>query len=569
MRSRSAAPSAAAWEINAHWVRVDDGYAATYSVVGFPAEVGAAWLNPLLSYPGRVTVAVHTRPVPAQVAAPMLARQRARLESTRRIDAVRGRLTDPLVEAAATDVSGLAEQVARGASKLHEAGIYLTVHGRTLDELQETAAGVRSAAASMLLDLQPATFRHHLGYTTTLPLGVDAVGMRRVFDTRSLAAAFPIGSGDLPAPPPGTIPTAEGVLYGVNTTTSGVVMWNRWEQDNHNQVVLARSGAGKSYLVKLEILRNLYQGVEVAVIDPEDEYAALAEHVGGAVIRLGGPGVRLNPLDLPVHHTPTTLRDHQLAVHTVVQVMLGGVPAAERAVLDRAIAGAYTGAGISHDPATWVRPAPLLTDVAAGVAADRDPAARPLAARLQPWVVGAYKDLFDGPTSTVPAGHLVVWSLRHLPDELRTVATMLALHHIWGRIDQPAGDTRRLVVVDEAWLIMRDGEGARFLARMAKAARKRRAGLTVITQDAADVLNSELGLAVVGNAATQVLMRQSTQAIDAVTEAFALTDGEARLLLCAPRGEGLLVAGRSRVPFRALASPAEHRLAVTGIGADQ
>lgn len=569
MKRGMAAPSAAAWEINADWVRVSDGYAATYCVVGFPAEVGAAWLNPLLSYPGRVTVAVHTRPVPAQVAAPMLARQRARLESTRRIDAVRGRLTDPLVDAAATDVSGLAEQVARGASKLHEAGFYITVHGRTLDELQETAAGVRSAAASMLLDLQPATFRHHLGYTSTLPLGVDGLGMRRVFDTGSLAAAFPIGSGDLPAPPPGTVTTGDGVLYGVNTSTSGVVMWNRWEQDNHNQVVLARSGAGKSYLVKLEILRNLYRGVEVAVIDPEDEYAALADHVGGAVIRLGAPGVRLNPFDLPTHRTATTLRDHQLTVHTVVQVMLGDLDATQRAALDRAIAGAYTAAGISHDPATWDRPAPLLKDLAAALGTDKDPAARQVTARLQPWVSGAYNTLFDGPTSTMPAGHLVVWSLRHLTDELRTVATMLALQHIWGRIDQPDPDIRRLVVVDEAWLIMRDGAGARFLARMAKAARKRRAGLTVVTQDAADVLNSDLGLAVVGNAATQVLMRQSTQAIDAVTEAFALTDGEARLLLSAPRGEGLLVAGRARVPFRSLASPSEHRLAVTGIGADQ
>jgi type IV secretory pathway VirB4 component len=558
-------PTAAALEINPHWVRVNDGYTATYSIVGYPAEVGAAWLNPLLSYPGRITVAMHTRPVPAPAAAPMLARQRARLESTRRIDAVHGRLTDPLVEAAATDVSDLAEQVARGASKLHEAGFYITVHGRTLDELHHTAAGVRSAAASMLLDLQPATFRHHHGYTSTLPLGVDSLGMRRVFDTRSLAAAFPIGSGDLPAPPPGTTPTADGILYGVNTTTTGVLMWNRWEQDNHNQVVLARSGAGKSYLIKLEILRNLYQGVDVAVIDPEDEYAALAEHVGGATIRLGAPGVRLNPFDLPSHRTPTALRDHQLAVHTVVQVMLGGIPAAERAALDRAIAGAYAAAGISHDPATWDRPAPLLKNLTEALCADRDPAARQLVARLQPWVAGAYKDLFDGPTSTTPAGHLVVWSLRHLPDELRTIATMLALNHIWGRIDQPTTGTRRLVVVDEAWLIMRDTEGARFLARMAKAARKRRAGLTVITQDAADVLNSELGLTVVSNAATQILMRQSTQAIDAVKDAFALTDGEARLLLSAQRGEGLLVAGRNRVPFRSLASPTEHRLAVTGL----
>ena len=564
-------PAPAVLQVTPTHVRVGDGYAATYAVCGYPAEVGPAWLAPLLSYPGRVTVAVHTEPVPAPIAAPMLTRQRARLESTRRIDAERGKLSDPSVEAAATDAAGLAERVARGASKLHYGAVYVTVHGRTLDELHATAAGVRSAAASMLLDLQPATFRHHLGYTTTLPLGVDALGMRRIFDTESLATAFPFASGDLAAPAPGQYASTEAVLYGVNTTSHGVVLWNRWAQDNHNSVVLARSGAGKSYFVKLEVLRSLYQGVEVAVIDPEDEYTPLAGHVGGTVIQLGAPDVRLNPLDLPVHTHPTAFRDHQLTLHTIIKVMVGAVPPpAERQALDRAITATYTAAGITHDPATWGRPAPLLRDLAAALSADADPAAQQMAARLAPWVSGSFKDLFDGPTSTRPEGHLVVWSLRHLPDELRTIGTLLTLNHIWGRIDLPTARLRRrLVVVDEAWLLMRDGEGARFLSHMAKAARKRNAGLTVVTQDAADMLGSDLGLAVVSNAATQVLMRQSPQAIDAVVDAFGLTGGEARLLLSAGRGEGLLVAGRSRVPFRSQASGSEHRLAVTGIGDEQ
>src|SRR6266545_7653997 len=535
-------PAPAVLEVTPTHVRVGDGYAATYAVCGYPAEVGPAWLVPLLSYPGRVTVAVHTAPVPAQVAAPMLTKQRARLESTRRIDAERGKLGDPMVEAAATDAADLAERVARGASKLQDCGIYVTVHGRSLDELHDTAAGVRSAAASMLLDLQPATFRHHLGYLTTLPLGVDALGMRRIFDTESLAAAFPFASGDLAAQAPGQYASAEAVLYGVNTTSQGVVMWNRWAQDNHNSVVLARSGAGKSYFIKVEILRSLYQGVVVDTVDPEDEYPALAEHVGGTVIRLGAPGVRINPFDLGVDAGATTLRDRQLAVHTIIAVMLGGagrvaaVSDLEKVALDRAITATYTSAGITHDPATWTRPAPLLRDLAATLIADPDPAAQQMAARLAPWLTGSFKDLFDGPTTSRPEGHLVVWSLRHLPDELRTIGTLLALDAIWRRIDTPAEGTRRrrrLVVVDEAWLLMRDGHGARFLSNMAKQARKRGAGLTVVTQ------------------------------------AFGLTGGEARLLLSVPRGEGLLIAGRSRVPFRSLASGAEHRLAVTGIGSEQ
>jgi hypothetical protein len=431
--------------------------------------------------------------------------------------------------------------------------------------------------------------------------------MKRTLDTDALAAAFPLASHDLPAPAPGDPPQSGGVLYGVNTEGPGIVWWDRWRLDNHNSVVLARSGAGKSYLVKLDVLRSLYQGVHVAVIDPEDEYTALAAHVGGTVVQLGQPGVRLNPLDLPTGDTrPDTLTRRGLFLHTLVTVMVGTALAPEeRAALDRAILACYRTAGITTDPATWTQPAPLLSDLAAALGADGNPAAGTLAARLAPWVQGSFADLFAGPTTTRPAGHLVVWSLRHLSDELRTVGTLLALDAVWRDIDRPhapphhpttsdagqyrptaahhdggRGPTRRpqdpqgapvprrLVVVDEAWLLMRDGEGARFLFRMAKAARKRNAGLTVVTQDAADVLGSELGVAVVANAATQVLMRQSTQSIDAVQVAFGLTAGEARLLLSAERGQALLVAGSTRVGFRVVASSEEDRLCANRLGFD-
>ncbi|RZU76038.1 uncharacterized protein DUF87 [Micromonospora kangleipakensis] len=561
------APAPAALQVTPGHVRVGDGYAATFAVCGYPADVGPAWLEPLLSYPARVTVAVHVDPVPPVLAAPMLRKQRARLESSRRLDADKGRLGDPVVDAAAGDAADLADRVARGAAKLFRVGVYVTVHARTVEQLADVSAGVRAAAAAVLLDLQPTTFRHHLGYATTLPLGADAVGMRRVMDTDALAAAFPFASADLAAPPPGRLPEVGGVLYGVNTDSAGVLMWDRWAQDNHNMVVLARSGAGKSYFVKCDLLRQLYQGVHAAVIDPEDEYVALAGHVGGAVVRLGEHGVRVNPLDLPADDRPDTLTRRGLALHSVIAVMLGtgtgtALNAAEKAALDRAIIDTYRRAGITSDPATWQRPAPLLPDLAATLT-DGDEIARGVAARLAPWTHGSHSQMFTGPTTVDPRSHLTVWSLRHLPDELRTVGTMLALDAIWRDVDNRAATRRRLVVVDEAWLLMRDGEGARFLARMAKAARKRAAGLTVVTQDAADLLATELGVAVVSNAATQVLLRQSSQAIDAVVDAFGLTAGEARLLVSAGRGEGLLVAGGTRVPFRAVASAREHGLAVT------
>jgi hypothetical protein len=589
----------AALEVAPRHVHVGHHYTATFVVTGYPAEVGPAWLEPLLSFPGRLDVTLHIEPVPAPVAAASLRRQRARFESTRRLDADKGRLADPTIEAAAEDAADLAARLARGAAKLFRTGIYLTIHARSLDELAEASAQARAAAASVLLDVQPATWRHHHGWTTTLPLGVDQIGMKRTLDTDALAAAFPLASHDLPAPLPGDPPQSGGVLYGVNTEGPGIVWWDRWRLDNPNSVVLARSGAGKSYLVKLEVLRSLYQGVHVAVIDPEDEYTALATHVGGTVVQLGQPGVRLNPLDLPTGDTrPDTLTRRGLFLHTLVTVMVGTTLAPEeRAALDRAIVACYRTAGITTDPGTWTQPAPLLRDLAAALGGDQDPAAGTLAARLAPWVQGSFADLFAGPTTTAPAGHLVVWSLRHLSDELRTVGTLLALDAIWRGIDRPSPPPHRpatghatrhrpttrahnggrgpicppqarLVVVDEAWLLMRDGEGAKFLFRMAKAARKRHAGLTVVTQDAADVLGSELGVAVVANAATQVLMRQSTQSIDAVQVAFGLTAGEARLLLSAERGQALLVAGSTRVGFRVVASAEEDRLCQGLLGFD-
>lgn len=555
-------------EVTPQYLRVGDGYTATMIVTGYPAEVGPAWLEPLLSWPGRLDVTLHIDPLPTPIAAARLKRQRARLESTRRTYAGRGQLDDPTTDAAAADAADLADRVARGVANLFRVGIYCTVHARTLAELTDACHQVRAAAASTLLDLQPATWRHLHGWTTTLPLGVDSLQTRRTMDTQALAAAFPLASPDLPAPLPGDPPTQGGVLYGVNPDSNGIIWWDRYTQDNYNSVVLARSGAGKSYFVKLETLRQLYQGIHVAIIDPEDEYRRLANTVGGTTISLGSPGVTINPLDLPAGDPrPDVLTRRALFLHTLIAVMTGEPPTpGERIALDRAILRTYRSAGITADPATHHRPAPLLRDLHITLTADNDPGARSLAARLTPWVSGSYGELFAGPTTHRPDGHLIVWSLRHVPDQVRSVATLMALDAIWGPIDGAGCDSptrRRMVVIDEAWLLMRDGEGAKFLYRLAKAGRKRNTGVTVISQDAMDLLSTDLGQAVVANAATQVLLRQAPQAIDVIATTFGLTAGERSILLTASRGHGLLLAGTQRAAFLAVASDTEHRLAIT------
>ncbi len=538
-------------EVRADGLSLGASLARSFAVVGYPREVGLGWLEPLLTHPDRLDVALHVEPTPRAVAADRLRRQLARLESGRRLDQSRGRIGDPEVETAAADAADLAARLARGEEKLFRVGLYLTVYADDRDSLEAASSRVRGLCQSLLLDAQPLTFRALQGWITTLPLGVDLIRLRRSFDTSALAASFPFASGELGRD--------SGVLYGVASKGSGLVLWDRFGLDNHNAVILARSGAGKSYLAKLELLRSLYTGVEVSVIDPEDKYARLAGGVGGTYVHLGAPGVRLNPLDLGPG--PDALIRQALFIHTLVAVLLGGSPdPAARAALDRTIVAAYRAVGITADPRTHARPAPVLADLARVLGEDNDPAARTLAARLAPFVTGTHRALFDGPTTTRPEGHLVVFSLRDLPDEIKAVGTLLTLDAVWRRVSNPADRRRRLVVVDEAWLLMREPEGARFLFRMAKSARKHWCGLTVVTQDSGDLLGSDLGQAVVANATTQILLRQAPQTVDALTEAFHLSDGERAFLLSARQGEGLLAAGSDRVAFQTVASPTEHRL---------
>jgi type IV secretory pathway VirB4 component len=543
-------------EVGPRALRVGEGWCRSFAIVGYPREVGPGWLEPLTAHPSRLDIALHVEPVPAEIAANRLRRQLARLESGRRADAAKGRLADPEVEVAAADARELAAGLARGEQKLFRVGLYLTVHARSVAALDAECAAVRAVCASMLLDAQPSTWRTLQGWTTTLPVGVDALGQRRSFDTDALAASFPFASAGLSG--------ERGVLYGTATNGSGLVLWDRFAQDNHNSVILARSGAGKSYLAKLEALRSLYAGIEISVVDPEDEYRRLAETVGGAYVHLGAPGVRVNPFDLAPGPDPLIRR--ALFIHTLVAVLLGEKPdPASDAALDRGIVGAYESVGITADPRSHVRPAPLLRDLNSALDAEGDPAARILALRLAPFVTGTHRGLFDGPTTTHPSGHLVVFSLRDLPSELKAAGTLLTLDSIWRRVSDPSNRKRRLVIVDEAWLLMSEPSGADFLFRMAKSARKHWAGLTVVTQDAADLLGSPLGQAVVANAATQILLRQAPQTIDALAEAFALSAGERAYLLSAQRGQGLLAAGVDRVAFSALASPTEDEMCRTGI----
>ena len=544
----------AALELAHDRVRIGERWSASFAVTGYPREVSRGWLAPLLHAARDADVALQIEAVPPPVAADRLRKQRARLESTRRLEAERGRLPDPTVAAAADDAEELASRLARGESKLFRSGLYLSVSASSPTELDERIERLRAICNSLLLHVVPASFRPLEGWLSTLPLGLDRLRLRRAFDTEALAASFPFAAADPQA-------DADGILYGLAPSGAPVLL-DRFARENYNSVLLARSGAGKSYLAKLEALRLLFEGVQVFVIDPEDEYRRLCHGVGGVYLPLAGDdAVALNPLELPAGGGRQALAERALFLAELVELLLGQLASEELPALERAIRACYAGAGISDDPSTHARPAPLLTDLVRALTADGD-VGRNVAARLEPYAIGAHSSLFARASSAQSDGQLVCFSLRGLPERLKAPALLLCLDAIWRSLEGPL--RKRCVLVDEAWLLMREPAGAAFLHRLAKSARKRWCGLTTVTQDAGDLLASELGQSVIANAATQVLLRQAPQAIDRIGEAFHLSAGERRYLLSCPTGSGLLLLahdkGEERVPIKVVASPAEHRL---------
>ena len=550
-RPRAGLPGTRDVLVDERSVRVDDVWWSTIAVTAYPREVSVGWLDAVAGALSGGVVSVHVEPMPQAAAADRLRRQMARLESSRRLDASRGRLADPEVEAAAADARELAERVARGEARLFRVGVSVSARAASADDVAEALGRVRTQLAAMLAEAAPATFRALQGWVTTLPLGIDGLGITRTFDTPALAAAFPFaaaGSG-----------STDGVWWGT-TPGGGLLFWDRFAQPNYNAVILARSGAGKSYLAKLQALRSLYAGVEVAVLDPEGEYARMAAAVGGSFVDLGRGEVALNPLTLAGESDAFARR--LLFLHGLIEVLIGGLDATEHAALDDALVAAYSAVGITGEPRTWQRPAPTLRDVADQLAADDAPGPS-LARRLSPWTTGAASKWLCGRGGgELLDGRFVVVGLAGVEATARPGVMAVVLDALWRRVTS-GEHRRRELVVDEAWQLLGEAAGAEFCQRLARTARKHWCGLTVVSQDAADVLSSDASRAVVTNAATQVLLAQAPQGVEALAQSFSLSAGERSYLLSAQPGEGVLSGGGERIAFRAQASPVEHALVTT------
>ena len=546
-------------EVDFDTIKIGDRWFRTLFVAGYPRFVSANWLEPLISFNHTLDIAMYVYPTKSEEVLENLKRKVGEMEATIQSDMKRGRVIEPSVEVALEDALALQQELAKGAQRFFQFGLYVTIPANNLEDLNKATRGVESTLASLLIITKRAILQTEEGFKTTLPMGQDRIVITRNMDTTSLATTFPFTTSELTA--------NEGILYGINEHNDSLVIFDRFTLENANSVVFGKSGSGKSYMIKLEIMRSLMFDTEVIVIDPESEYEAMSHAMGGEYIRFHfGSSTKINPFDLALF-TQTSkdeeseLNQKILSLHGFFRVVMGKLTPTEDALLDRALILTYKQKGITPDPATQTKEPPLMEDLYKALIGMEDPLARGLADRIEKFVKGSLVGIFDQQTNVEIRNQLTVFSIRDLEEELRPIAMYLILDFIWTKVRRDP--KRRVLIVDEAWYMMKYPDSGNFLNSMAKRARKYYLGLTTITQDVEDFLSVDLGKAIIQNSSIQILMKQSSAAIERVAKVFYLSEGEQHLLLSSDIGEGLFFAGPAHAAIRVISSPEEHALATT------
>jgi type IV secretory pathway VirB4 component len=543
-------------EIDYDYIKIGDLLFRTLFVAGYPRFVGANWLSPLINFDHTLNISFYYYPVESKGVLDDLRRKIAEMEATIESDLEAGRVVDPGVRIALEDAQALQDQLTAGVERFFQFSFYITIPAYSIEELNSITKQVESTLGSLLVVSKHATLQQEQAFQSVLPNFTDKLLVTRNMDTTSLATTFPFVSSELT--------DNNGVMYGINEHNGSLVIFDRFSLENANSVVFAKSGAGKSYLVKLESLRQLMFGTEMIVIDPENEYLSLASAIGGEYIKFKAEEpVRINPFDLSgiFHEGENELGLKILALHSLFRIIMGNLTPTEDAILDKALVAAYKLKGITPDPATQTREPPVMGDLYNVLLNLADPEAKGMAARLEKFVRGSLSGLFDQQSNIEIKNTFTVFSIRDMEDELRPIAMFIILDFIWTRIKRD--QKKRILVVDEAWYMMKYPDSASFMYSIAKRARKYNLGLTTITQDVEDFLSGDYGKAIVTNSSLQFLLKQSTAAIDKVTEVFYLSEGERNLLLSAEIGEGLFFAGPNHVAIRVQASPDEHAIIIS------
>lgn len=543
-------------DVDFNHLKVGNTYIRTLFVSGYPRYVSANWLAPLINFEHSLDVSMFVYPVEGREVLDELRRKIGEMAAEIETDIQRGHIASVDTEIKLADAKALQQELAKGAERFFQFGLYITISASNLDELDSVTKKVQSTLGSLLIISKSATLQMENGLKSTLPLGQDRLVITRNMDTTSLATTFPFTSSELTA--------NEGIMYGINEHNDSLIVFDRFTMENANVVIFGKSGSGKSFFEKLEILRSLMFETEVIVIDPEEEYKRMCETLGGTYINLSlNTSTKLNPFDLSTvfEEGENELGLKILSLHGLLKVMLTDINPSEEAVLDRALIATYKARGITPDPATQRNEPPLLEDLYKTLIGMEEDVARGIADRLEKYVKGSLRSFFDQQSNVDLKNPFTVFSLKEVEDETRPIIMYMILDYIWTKVKRDL--KRRLVVVDEAWYLMKNEDSATFLYSIAKRARKYYLGLTTITQDVEDFLNTDYGKAIVTNSSIQCLFKQSTAAISGLAETFFLSEGEKHLLLAADVGEGLFFAGQNHVAMRVVASSEEHKLITT------
>ncbi|MBI2315441.1 ATP-binding protein [Candidatus Daviesbacteria bacterium] len=543
-------------EVDFNYLRVDGRLFRTYFVSSYPRFVQPNWLEPLISFDHSLLVSMFVYPSQSQGVLDELKRKIAEMEATIQTDLERGRPLDPAVAVALEDARGLQDQLVRGVERFFQLSLYISVPASSIEELNNTSKLIESTLASLSITAKQTTLQMEDGFKSTLPQGTDLLNLTHNMDTTSLATTFPFASSELTA--------NEGIMYGINEHNDSLILFDRFSLENANSCIFAKSGSGKSYLVKLEALRSLMFGTEIIAIDPEQEYLMLAQAVGGEYINFSSSSpVKINPFDMAgiVNPEENELGRKILSLTSFLRIVLGNLNAQEGAVLDRALKLTYQLKGITDDPKTQTKTPPLMEDLYKVLIGMEEGAAMELSARLERFIKGSLTGIFSAQSNIDLSNSFTVFSVRDLPDQLRPLAIHMILDYVWTKIRSKL--KKRILIVDEAWYLMRNRDSADFLVDIAKRARKYYLGLTTVTQDVEDFLGSERGKEIISNSSIQVLLKQAPASIDLLAHVFNLSEGEQRLLLSEGIGEGIFFAGNTHVAIRVVASAKEHKLITT------
>ncbi len=545
-------------EIESGHYRLGTRYARAYYVYGYPRQLYTGWLSSIINMDEEVDVSMFIYPVASRVVLENLRKKVSQLEAGLQIDAEKGRVRDPGKQAAIIDAESLRDSLQIGEERFFRFGLYITLYSQSLEELEYIQHKVETVLGQQLVYSKPATVQMEQGLNSTVPQFTDQLQVRRNMNTGALATSFPFTSADL---------TQEnGILYGINMHNNGLVLFDRFTLENANMVVFAKSGAGKSFAVKLEAVRSMMLGTEIVIIDPENEYERLCDAVGGSYIRMSlDSTTRINPFDLPQvtdkEESANALRSVLITLHGLMRLMMGGaLNPVEEADLDQALIDTYTKAGITSDPLTHQTPPPTIGDLYETLL-HMQGTGPSMAQRLRKYTTGTFAGIFSQQSNVEINNSMVVFNIRDLEDELRPVAMYIVLNHIWNRTKSDR--RRRNLIIDEAWQLLKYPDSANFMFSVAKRARKYYLGLTTISQDVEDMMSSPVGRAIVSNSSMQILLKQSTSAVDVLSSVFKLTSEETKRLSQFPIGQGLLFAGQNHIHMQIIASPTETSLITT------